>query len=122
MTPEEREQWQVSGSEAELYELYKVTRIFRPLSELVLALVPPRAGHRVLDVACGTGIVARMAAAHAGGRVIGLDLNASMLAVARACAPAGSAQVEWRHGDARALPFEVNAFDRVYCQEGLQFF
>jgi ubiquinone/menaquinone biosynthesis C-methylase UbiE len=65
-----------------------------------------------------------MAAARmdAGGRVIGLDFNEGMLAVARAHTTSGAAQVEWRHGNAEAMPFEDSAFDRVYCQQGLQFF
>lgn len=120
----QKEQWQVSGSEAELYERYKVPRMFRPSAELLLGRVPPRSGQRVLDVACGTGIVARLAAERAGpaGKVAGLDLNAGMIAMARANTPKDTAPVEWKQGDAQALPFGDGAFDRVYCQQGLQFF
>jgi SAM-dependent methyltransferase len=70
----------------------------------------------VLDVACGTGIVARRAAAR-GARVVGVDRNAQMLAVARATAPA----IEWIEADASALPLADDAFDHVLCQQGLQF-
>ncbi len=117
-------QWQVSGSEAELYELYKVPRIFRPAAERLLERVPPRPGERVLDVACGTGIVARLAVMRVGpaGKVAGLDLNARMIAMARANTPASARPVEWKQGDAQVLPFEDGSFDRVYCQQGLQFF
>jgi len=120
----QNEQWQVSGSEAELYELYKVPRVFRPAAELLLGRVPPRPGQCVLDVACGTGIVARLAATRVGpaGKVAGLDFNADMIAMARANTSAGAAPVEWKQGDAQALPFEDGSFDRVYCQQGLQFF
>jgi ubiquinone/menaquinone biosynthesis C-methylase UbiE len=85
---------------------------------LALLALPP--GSRVLDVACGTGIVARMAVHHTGatGVVVGLDLHAGMLAVARAQDPTGT----WVQGSASALPFPTSAFDVVVCQQGLQFF
>jgi ubiquinone/menaquinone biosynthesis C-methylase UbiE len=85
----------------------------------LLDLVALQPGERVLDVACGTGVVARQAVLQvgAGGRVVGLDLNSDMLALARALGPA----VEWREGNAMALPFPTNAFDVVMCQQGLQF-
>jgi ubiquinone/menaquinone biosynthesis C-methylase UbiE len=86
----------------------------------LLDLVALKPGERVLDVACGTGVVARQAASQvgAGGHVVGLDLNGNMLALARVLAPA----VEWREGNAMDLPFPTNAFDVVVCQQGLQFF
>ncbi len=79
-----------------------------------------RQGDRVLDVACGTGIVARAALERVGahGRVVGVDLNEDMLAVGRAKGPA----VAWRHGDAESLPFDDGSFDVVACQFGLMFF
>ena len=77
-------------------------------------------GQRVLDVACGTGILARAAAARAGpgGSVTGLDINPGMLAVARRIAPT----IDWREGAADALPFDDGAFDAVVSQFGLMFF
>jgi SAM-dependent methyltransferase len=74
----------------------------------------------VLDVGCGTGVVAREAARRVGaeGRVVGLDLNPRMLAVARRVAP----DVEWRQGDAAELPFEGGAFDAVVSQYAFMFF
>ena len=92
-------------------------------AEDLLAAAELAPGERVLDVACGTGIVARSAAPRVGreGRVIGLDLTEDMLAVARARpAPAGVA-IEWRQGDAAALPFPDGSCDLVCCQQGLQF-
>jgi SAM-dependent methyltransferase len=78
------------------------------------------AGHRVLDVACGTGVLAREAARRVrpGGSVIGLDRNAGMLAVARRKAP----EIEWREGLAETLPFADGHFDAVVSQFGLMFF
>lgn len=82
----EQDRWQMSGSEAEAYDQYKVPRLFEPLARLFLDRVPLRVGSRVLDVACGSGVVARLAAPRVApsGKVVGLDLNEEMLAVARA--------------------------------------
>ena len=70
----------------------------------------------MLDAACGTGVVARYAAPRAG-HVVGVDVNAGMLAVAARIAP----QLEWVQADVAALPFEDGSFDVVLCQQGLQF-
>lgn len=120
----QQERWQLSGSEPESYELYKVPRLFGPVARFFLASVPLRAGGRVLDVACGTGIVARLAAPRVApsGRVVGLDLNDGMLEVARAHDPKDGVPIEWKQGNAAALPFEDATFDVVLCQQGLQFF
>jgi SAM-dependent methyltransferase len=81
-------------------------------------------GERVLDIACGTGVVARTAAHRVGsaGTVVGLDLNAPMLDAARAQAASEGLSIEWREGSATKLPFPDTAFDLVLCQQGLQFF
>jgi ubiquinone/menaquinone biosynthesis C-methylase UbiE len=76
----------------------------------------------VLDVACGTGVVARLAARLMGhGQVTGLDLNGGMLAVARGL-PSAGAPITWVEGSALDLPFPPDSFDVVLCQLGLQFF
>ena len=78
-------------------------------------------GDRVLDVACGTGILARYLAADVlapGDPVVGLDRNAGMLAVAERLAP----HLAWRQGRAESLPFGDGAFDAAACQFGLMFF
>src|SRR5512134_852432 len=118
-----REQWQVSGSAAESYERFAVGRLFRQLAERFLEGVPLKPGDRVLDVACGTGIVARVAAPRVAptGKVVGLDLNEGMLAVARACSAEEGTSIAWQQGDATALPFADAEFDVVLCQQGLQF-
>ena len=77
-------------------------------------------GDRVLVVACGTGIVARVAADRTGaaGSVVGLDRDPAMLAVARRLRP----DLEWREGDAMGLPFLARSFDVVLCQAALMSF
>src|SRR5262249_34164691 len=81
-------------------------------------------GDRVIDVACGTGIVARIAAARVGpsGTVAGVDLNPGMLNVARSLKTTDdTASVQWREASADKLPFPDGSFDVGYCQLGLQF-
>jgi ubiquinone/menaquinone biosynthesis C-methylase UbiE len=118
------ERWLLQGSAPQRYEQYKVPSLFRPLAERFIAHIDIRRGQRLLDVACGTGIVARLAAPLAGrsGRVVGIDLNPHMLSVARACESIDGPAIEWRHADANELPFECCTFDTVLCQQGLQFF
>jgi len=120
-------QWQVVGNAATVYEQELVPAIFASWTPLVVGLVHPQVGDRILDVACGTGIVARTAAERVGptGQVSGLDLNPGMLSVARAVASKGSpcsARIEWHEASADKLPFPNASFDIVYCQLGLQFF
>jgi len=109
---------------AETYERYFVPAMFVPWAEILLRHAAPRAGERVLDVGCGTGIVARRAAPLLGprGRLVALDANAAMLAVARGLPPTSGAAIEWTEGSAQKLPFEDAALDLVLCQHALQFF
>jgi SAM-dependent methyltransferase len=117
------EQWQVAGSAAQVYERELVPAIFGPWAPRVLDVAAPAADARVLDVACGTGVVARLAAERVGpgGRVVGLDLNPGMLVVARSL-PASGAPVGWVQASAVRLPFPDRSFEVVCCQLGLQFF
>ena len=104
-----------------LYEAAIVPALFRPWAELLLGCAELRPGTSVLDVACGTGIVARVAHERLGGtgEVVGVDISGPMLEVAREIEPG----VEWRVGDAAALPVAAGQrFDRVFCQQGIQFF
>jgi ubiquinone/menaquinone biosynthesis C-methylase UbiE len=114
------ETFQLSIEQAELYEATFVPVLFAPWADEILAAAHPAPGESLLDVACGTGVVARGAIELVGptGRVVGLDLNDGMLAVARRLRP----DVEWRQGDAAALPFEDGSFDVVVCQAALMFF
>jgi ubiquinone/menaquinone biosynthesis C-methylase UbiE len=120
----QQEHWQLADEAAENYERYRVPSMFGPLAEDLVEAAGLRPGDRVLDVACGTGVVARHAARQlgGGGRVAGLDINPGMLAVARAAAAAEGLAIEWREGDAQAVPFGDGSFDVVFCQQALQFF
>jgi ubiquinone/menaquinone biosynthesis C-methylase UbiE len=116
------DRWQVSASAAETYERFMVPRVFGPWAEVLVDRADLTAGQRVLDVACGTGVVARLAARRVGpsGSVIGTDLNEGMLAEAARHVPAGCS-IEWECADAEQLPFDDQQFDVVFCQQGLQF-
>ena len=117
-------QWQLEGDAAELYERYVVRHILGPWVPRLLDVADLRPGERVLDVACGTGAVARVAAERVGasGAVSGLDLNAGMIAVARSLpAPAGAA-ITWIERNAADTGLAPGGFDVVVCQQGLQFF
>ncbi len=120
----QQEQWQVGAGAPEAYERYMVPTLFAPWAADLVERLPLHPGGHVLDVSCGTGIVARLAAHRAGpnGTVTGLDLNPGMLAVARSLPLAKDVRVEWQEGSAVALPFANAAFDVVLCQQGLQFF
>lgn len=108
---------------AETYEREMVPTLFGPWVSLLLQAANPQPGERVLDLACGTGIVARQVAPRVGasGQVVGLDLSPAMLAVARSAAEREGFPIEWHEGRAEALPFPEGRFDLVLCQQGLQF-
>ena len=115
--------WQLEADSAEAYERYLVPALMAAGAERMLELASLRSGDRVLDVGCGTGIVARRAALQVGvkGRVVGVDLNEGMLRVAKRAAADVVPPVEWRQGDATSLPFPDAAFDVVASQQMLQF-
>jgi ubiquinone/menaquinone biosynthesis C-methylase UbiE len=114
------EHWQLEGNAAELYQRYLVPAITTKWAEDLVARTKPQREEAVLDVACGTGVVARFAAKTAG-HVTGLDLNDGMLSVARSV-PSEGTPVDWIEGSALDLPFPPDNFDVVLCQLGLQFF
>ncbi|MGC9541769.1 class I SAM-dependent methyltransferase [Streptomyces sp. UG1] len=115
--------WEKSTT-AENYERYLVPVLFEPWARTLVDLVGPRPGERVLDLACGTGVVARKAAAAVGptGSVTGVDLNEDMLSLARRHTPSGGAPVTWKQADALDTGLPGDAFDVGFCQQGLQFF
>jgi ubiquinone/menaquinone biosynthesis C-methylase UbiE len=118
------EQWQVSKEAAEAYERYVARYILGPWAPLLVDAARLALGERVLDVACGTGVVARVAAQRVGpeGRVIGIDLNPGMIAVARSLFIPGGAPMQWLERSAVDLGIPEASIDAVLCQQGLQFF
>lgn len=105
------------------YERVMLPAVFGPWAQDLLDTVAVTPGMRVLDVACGTGVVARLAVSRVGptGQVVGVDSNEAMLAVAREQPLPSRTEVEWRQGDATKLPFPDATFDAVLCQQGLQY-
>jgi ubiquinone/menaquinone biosynthesis C-methylase UbiE len=118
----DHEHWQLDGSAPELYERYLVPAITSIWAADLIERAKPKPTDHVLDVACGTGAVTRLASDKAkGGRVVGLDYNSGMLGMARS-APTTGTPIEWIEGSALSLPFSDGTFDLVLCQLGLQFF
>lgn len=117
-------QFQLQGNAAERYERWAVPFVVGPWVPGLLDLAELRGGERALDIATGTGVVARLAARRVapGGTVAGLDLNEGMLEVARRLPLPPGVTIDWRQGSALALPFHDGVFDVVLCQQGLQFF
>ena len=101
------------------YERYFVPAIGEPVAKELLREADLHSGERVLDVACGTGIVARLANKRVGneGSVTGLDINPGMLAVARSL----DDSIDWHQAGAEAMPLPDDSFDVVLCQLSLQF-
>jgi SAM-dependent methyltransferase len=116
----DRDTGQVTRDAAEVYEEFFVPALFAAWASRVVDAAAIEPGWRVLDVACGTGVLTREVAGRVGprGAVVGLDLNEGMLAVATRKAP----EIEWRRGRAEALPFDDATFDAVVSQFGLMFF
>ena len=109
---------------AESYEHFMVPSLFAPWATYLVQRANPQLGEHVLDIACGTGIVARTVAPHVGSRgiVIGLDVNPDMIDMARIAAERAHTAIEWHTSPAEQLPFPDEHFDLILCQFGLMFF
>jgi ubiquinone/menaquinone biosynthesis C-methylase UbiE len=108
------------GPPAAVYDRHFVPAIGLPFATRVVEPTTPRRGERVLDVGCGTGVVARLAADRVGtdGTVVGVDGHPGMLEVARAA----RSDIAWRQSSAEGLPFDDDSFDVALCSLALQFF
>lgn len=102
------------------YESLLVPALFEQWTQRVIDAALIRPGQKVLDVACGTGVLARAAARRVGlsGFVAGIDPDAGMLTIAARLDHA----LEWRSGVAEALPYADESFDALVSQFGLMFF
>src|SRR5919112_2683294 len=110
----------VATTFTEIYERVLVGPLFRPFAEQLVSRLAPHPDDSVIDVACGTGIVARVARERLGtaARIVGVDVAPAMLAVARAVEPA----IDWREGNATSLPVSATEqFTILTCHQGLQF-
>lgn len=109
---------------AQDYERYLVPILFDPWAQVLLQYANLQPGQKVLDVACGTGIVSRQAAAivGTGGKVTGIDINPGMVSVAKSTPPPSGAAIEWREGNAMALQLPDHTYNAVLCQQAFQFF
>lgn len=110
------------GNPAENYHRFFVPSIGAPVANDLIGVADLKPGEHVLDVACGTGIVTRLAAKRVGaaGAVAGLDINPAMLAVARSQTPP-HISIDWYEASAESMPLPDADFDVVLCQMGLQF-
>ncbi len=105
---------------AEVYEQLLAPTLFEMWTQRLVDAAEILPGQHVLDVACGTGILARTVAARVGqnGSVSAVDINPGMLAMAKRISPA----IDWCKGSAEELPYEDNSFDAVVSQFGLMLF
>lgn len=106
------------------YEARMVPALFRPWAERLVAAAGLQAGQALLDVGCGTGVVARFAAARLGegATITALDRSPRMLEIAREVAARDRLSIDWHEGRAEQLPFADASFDRVLCQFALVYF
>ena len=109
---------------AENYEKLVVTYTTSWFATILLEHANPQPGERVVDIACGTGIVARQTAPRVGpgGAIVAVDINPAMLTVGRTLPAPEGAAIEWREGNSQALPLPDNTFNLALCSAGLQFF
>ena len=116
----ESERGQVSANAAKVYEEFYLPGLFAEWPPRVIDAAKIRSGQRVVDVACGTGVLAQAVADRVGstGLTVGVDINEGMLNIAREKAP----EIEWYQAPAEALPLDDDNYDRVVCQFGLMFF
>lgn len=114
-----------AGASSRQYQEFLVPALFAPFADDLLTRAGVEPAMRVLDVACGTGALTRAAARRVGlgGRVVGVDISAPMLAIAAAQPkPANAAAIEYLEGSAEDLAVVGSTFDCAFCQQGLQFF
>jgi SAM-dependent methyltransferase len=112
-----------TGTAAENYQRDFVPAIATPVSRELLRVADLQPGERVLDVACGTGLITRLASEQVGanGTVTGVDIAPDMIDVAKNVPAPGGTAIQWRVADAAALPIADATVDVVLCQMGLMF-
>lgn len=116
----ENETGQVSAESARIYEEFYLPSLFAEWPPRVIEAAQIQRGQRVVDVACGTGVLACAVAERVGqqGSTVGVDINAGMLAVAREKTP----KIKWLQAPAEVLPLADNSCDAAVSQFGLMYF
>jgi ubiquinone/menaquinone biosynthesis C-methylase UbiE len=116
--------YQLKGNATQQYERDIVPTLSKPQTEVMFEHVSLHEGERVLDIACGTGIVLRLAVERFRNikSIVGVDINRGMLDVAKELTPTTDIPIEWRESDVCDLPFPDNSFEVVLCSQGVQFF
>jgi len=111
------------GTIPENYDRYLGPMLFHPYADDLAGRLVVTPGLRVLEVACGTGLLTRRVLERLRGRgsILATDLNEAMIAYGRTQVPAEPG-LEWRQADATSLPLPDRSFDVVVCQFGLMFF
>lgn len=119
-----KETFQLNDSAVAVYEDQKVKVMFGPLARATLDSVNVSADDIILDVACGTGIVARSIRkkVRPTASIVGTDLNEGMIEMARRITRDAASSFDWHVADVTNLPFETGTFTAVFCQQGIQYF
>ena len=114
---------QFAGSIPENYHRYLVPILFHSFAVSIAAKVRTLDPQRVLELACGTGVVTRelAAALPANTQILATDFSPDMLSIARQNL-SDSGSILWQVADACSLPFDDNSFDVVVCQFGVMMF
>lgn len=121
--PDQPTFWNEDGGRRWVQNIDRVERMIEPLSERLLAMAAPRAGEKVLDIGCGGGVTSAALARAVGpsGRVLGVDVSAVILDVARQ--RFGTvANLEFALGDAAGMPLAPAGFDLLLSRFGVMFF
>lgn len=114
----------IDTTAAQAYEQHVVPGLFMHWAQRAVELAVTQSGKHVLDAACGTGIGARLVAKRTGegGKIVGLDVHAGVVEMARTMAQREGIAIEWHCASALELPFDEGSFDLCLCLHGLQFF
>ncbi len=120
----EKSGWQLCGNGPEAYEKFIIPAFCGIWAQDIVERAGLRAGDRILDIGCGTGIVSRYAYKSLGesGHITGVDVNGVMIKKAIEICPPKDIPIEWMQGNVETLPFFDAEFNVVLCQQGLQYF
>lgn len=118
------DKFRLTHAAAQKYDDHSVPAMFGPLARATLDRTPLPVGAHIIDVACGTGALTREIASRlqGTGRIVGADLNETMIELAIERHPSDAHDATYVASDVCELPFEDRDFDLAFCQQGLQFF